>query len=66
MKMTVRPTVEKVDKMKRAIVELVEKRDVKIREIAGLIGLMVDYTKETEYGKGHYRHLEQEEIRALA
>lgn len=27
---------------------------------------MVGYIKGVEYGKGHYRHLEQEKIRALA
>lgn len=42
-----------------------EKGGCKIPEIVGVIGLMVDYTKGVEYGKGHYGHLEQEKIRAL-
>lgn len=52
--------------MNDATKKLSEKGEHKMSEIAGVIGLMVDYVKGVEYGKGSYRHLEQEKIRALA
>lgn len=54
VEMTVRPTEEKVEKMIRAIQELKRKIRARIREIAGIVGLMVDYVKGVEYGKAHY------------
>lgn len=66
VEMTVRPTQEKVEKMIRAILELKGKIRARIREIAGIGGLMVDYVKGVEYGKAHYRHLEINKIKGLA
>lgn len=54
VEMTVRPTLEKVQKMTKAIQELKRKPRARIREIAGIIGLMVDFVKGVEYDKAHY------------
>lgn len=66
VEMTVRPTREKVEKMLKVIRELKRKTRAKIREIAGIVGLMVEYVKGVEYGKGHYRHLEINKMKGLA
>ena len=62
---TVRPTVEKIQRFKTMARNLLEIRRPTIRQVAGLIGTMVDLTKGVEYGKNHYRRLEQDKIQFL-
>ena len=44
---------------------LLAKEKFTIRELAGLIGLMSEYSKGVEYGMGHYRHLEHLKVAGL-
>ena len=37
----------------------------KIREVAGLIGLLVSYTSGVEYANAHFKSLELDQIKAL-
>ena len=43
--MTVCPTADKIAKFQKASSEILDKKSCSIRELVGLIGLMVDYTR---------------------
>jgi hypothetical protein len=64
--MSVRPTVEKVEKFERASGELLDKDSPTIREVAGLVGLMTAYAAGVDYGGAHIKGLEIEKNAALA
>ena len=63
--MTVRLTQDKVDKFHRAAWGVLLKKKSSIREVAGLIGLMVAYTPGLDYGGAHLKILEREKNEAL-
>ena len=63
--MLVSLTNEKKQKLITVIQELASKNEPSIREIAGLIGLMVAYTPGIEYSGAHFKALENDKIRAL-
>ena len=63
--MKVRPTPEKIQKFKDLAWEILESEKIRIRDVARLIGLMVDYSKGIDYGEAHYRRLESEKTLAL-
>ena len=64
--MTVKPTTGKIAKFIEASDHILNKPSTSIREVASLVGLMVDYTKGVQYAAAHYRMLEADKIRALA
>ena len=63
--MFVSHTGEKKMKLVTVIQELAIKNEPSIREVAGLIGLMVGYTPGIEYSGAHFKALESDKIRAL-
>ena len=63
--MTVTLTQEKREKIGRAAQAILDKDNPSIREVAGLIGLMVAYSAGVEYGPSHYKQLELDKNRAL-
>ena len=58
-------TLEKEEKLRRAASELLERNKPTIREVAGLIGLLVAYTPAFRYAELHTKWLEMEKIEAL-
>ena len=58
-------TQEKKDKFVRAAQDLLSKRSVSIREVAGIIGLMGAYSQAYSYGGVHEKDLEREKDLAL-
>ena len=63
--MEVKPTPDKIKKFKDLAREILGDTKIKIRDLAKLIGLMVDYSKGIDYGEAHYRRLEGEKTQAL-
>ena len=63
--MSVRLTGEKREKFRRAARQVLERDWLSIREVAGLIGLMVAYSPAVEYGEAHTKLLEREKNEAL-
>ena len=63
--MTVRPTDEKIEKAIRRITKLLNSNTLIIREVAEVIGFLVDLCKGVEYGKRHYREIEKDKIFSL-
>lgn len=63
--MTVKPTQSKVDKFMRAARDINSQNKPKIREVAGLIGLMISYLPAVQYGGAHVKNLEIDKITAL-
>ena len=57
---------DKEDKFIRAARELLAKHKVRIREVAGLIGLMTAFAQGFVYANSHIKSLEREKIEALA
>ena len=64
--MEVSLTEDKEEKFVRAASELLEKDSPTIREVAGVVGLMVAYSQALNYGSVHLKHLEMEKSAALA
>ena len=64
--LTVTLTQDKKDKFVRAASQVLEKDWLTIREVAGLIGLMVAYQVAVQYGGAHLKGLEREKNEALA
>ena len=58
-------TQEKEEKLVRAASELLEKQQASIREVAGLIGLMVAFSQAFNYAEAHIKLLEREKVEAL-
>ena len=58
-------TEEKEKKLIRAAKGVLAKRNPSIREIAGLLGLMVAFAQAFKYAEGHLKRLEIEKIEAL-
>ena len=56
---------DKVEKFKKAALQVLGKEFSNIREIAGLVGLMVSYTKAFDYAWAHVKSLERDKIEAL-
>ena len=63
--MTVYPTEDKRAKFQRAAEGVLEKQWSTIREVAGLIGLMIAYMTAVQYGGAHIKILEKEKNDAL-
>lgn len=63
--MKIYPTREKIQKGLEMLREVRTKNQIKIRQLAALIGTINDFTKGCEYGTGHYRGLERNKTRAL-
>ena len=63
--MTITLSKEKEDKFLRASNQLLEKHSPMIREVAGLIGLVISYSHAFDYGLAHIKSLENEKIEAL-
>ena len=63
--MTITLTQDKVEKFKRAAHDLLEKHSPRIREVAGLLGLMTSYTQAFDYAPAHVKSLENDKIQAL-
>ena len=63
--MTVTLSKEKENKFLRASTQLLEKQSPMIREVAGLIGLVISYSQAFDYGLAHIKALENEKIVAL-
>ena len=59
-------TEDKVTKFKRAAYDALGKELLTIREVAGLIGLMIAFAVAFDYAIAHYRALEVDKIEALA
>ena len=64
-RMVVSLTREKKEKFRRAAADLREQSDPSIREVAGLIGLMIAYAPAVEYGGAHVKWLEWDKNKAL-
>ena len=58
-------TSDKEEKLKRAAFDLLRKVQVTIREVAGLVGLMVAFSQAFNYGAVHLKELEMDKIQAL-
>ena len=56
---------DKVQKFYGASEDLLAKRYPKIREVAGLIGLIIAYSQAFDYGLAHVKFLENDKINAL-
>ena len=65
LKMTVRPTLEKADKLKTRCSALLTKTHASIQEVSEVIGLMVSMFPGVEYAQLFYRSIEIDKIRAL-
>ena len=65
VKMEVSLTVEKKQKFREAANKILNENEHKIREVAGLVGLMVAYTPAVEYAGVHFKTLERDKIKAL-
>lgn len=65
VRMYVSLTEDKKQKMLNVIKEITESNELKIRQVAGLIGLMVAYAPAVEYGGIHFKCLERDKIKAL-
>ena len=63
--MLITPTQDKKDKFVRAATKVLGTQEVSIREMAGLIGLMVAYSVGVQYGAAHYKQAEREKSQAL-
>ena len=63
--MTVKPTATKVEKCKKKVDFLLQDQSFRIREVAEVIGILVDLCKGVEYGSSHYRHLEKDKVFSL-
>ena len=63
--MLVSLTSDKVQKFKTAALELLQKETYSIREVAGLIGLMIAYSPAFDYSLIHVKNIEREKIEAL-
>ena len=59
-------TEDKVEKFLRAAHDLLGKSAPTIREVAGIIGLMVAFTQAFSYGESHLKQLEREKVLQLA
>ena len=67
LKMEVKPKVKKIEKFDLGAKEILNaKTPNTIRQVASLIGLMVDYSKGIDYGEAHYRRLDRDKTLALA
>ena len=58
-------TKEKEEKLIRAAEGILEKGAPSIREVAGLVGLMVAFAQGFPYGGAHYKRIEADKIGAL-
>ena len=58
-------TQDKEDKLIRAATDVLAKDSCTIREIAGLIGLMIAFSPAFRYAEGYVKHLEVDKIEAL-
>ena len=63
--MTVRPTPGKKEKLIEMINQLRGRKWFPIREIARIVGLIVDLTKAVNYGLAHYKQIEIDKIIGL-
>ena len=63
--MEIRPTLDKVENTLPKIANLISGSQFVIREVAQVIGFLVDLCKGVEYGLGHYKELEKDKIKAL-
>ena len=63
--MTVRPTTEKIDRIKVMCLDTGKKDMLKIRDLAQLIGSLVGVFPGVEFGPLHYRGLEKLKTRGL-
>lgn len=63
--MIVSLTDDKKEKLRGLTAEILNRKFTKIREVAGLIGLMIAYTPGVEYGGAHCKALERNKIKAL-
>ena len=63
--MMVSPTQDKIDKTLDKIENILQKGPQKIREVARVIGTLVDLCKGVEYGAGHIRSLEKDKVFSL-
>ena len=59
-------TAEKRDKLVRAATDLLQKREPTIREVAGLVGLMVVYQQAFVYAGAYVKGIEKEKTEALS
>ena len=58
-------TKEKEEKLVRAAGQVLDQVHIRIREVAGLIGLMVAFAQAFNYAEAHIKSLEIDKIRAL-
>ncbi len=58
VEMTVRPTSEKIQKIKTLCTDRLEKQKCSIRKLAQTIGTIISTLPGCKYGSLHYRHLE--------
>ena len=56
---------EKREKFERAALDVLDKDQLSIREVAGLVGLMVAYSPAVEYAAAHIKRLEIDKNKAL-
>ena len=63
--MTIALTEDKEEKFLRAAEEILAKPYPTIREVAGIIGLMIAYSQAFKYGAVHVKEIEREKIEAL-
>ena len=65
VQMVVRPTTGKISHFSELANKMLNDRHPKIRQVASLVGTMVDLCKGCEYGMKYYRALENDKIQAL-
>ena len=65
VQMTVSLTEDKVEKFLDLSNKIVKTEKPIIRDVAGLVGVMVAYSPAVEYAGAHFKHLEKDKIKAL-
>ena len=63
--MTISLTIQKKNKIKKLCSDLLKQHQPTIRQIACILGNIAASFEAVPYGKLHYRHLEQDKIKAL-
>ena len=59
------PLTNEKKKLTQVITEITGQGDNSIRQVAGLVGLMVAYAPAVEYTGIHFKSLERDKIKAL-
>ena len=65
VRMEVRLTEEKKQKLVQVSEQILDTEQPSVRDVAGLVGMMVAYSPAVEYAGVHFKNLEKDKIKAL-